>query len=80
MAVGLSAAGPGVISAVVWEWQRDDGGFSPYSPEVSAKIELAKKMGTSFFVSIGKWSVDLSRSVQIRQSIGSPFQVLPLEE
>ena len=24
----------------VWEWQRDDGGFSPFPPQDSAKIEM----------------------------------------
>ena len=28
-------------SCVVWEWQRDDGGFSPYPPETSSQIETA---------------------------------------
>ena len=80
MALGLStvstAARPNMVSAVIWEWERDDGGFSPYSPEVSAKIELTKEMGSAF-VSIGKRSVDLSRSVQIRRSTGSQNE-LPL--
>lgn len=29
------------VSCVVWEWQRDDGGFSPYPPNLSAAIEAA---------------------------------------
>ena len=49
-------------------------GTPSYSPELSAKIELTKEMGWAF-VSIGKWSVDLSRSVQIRLSTGTERQV-----
>ena len=80
MALGLgrssttAAVGPYVISAVIWEWQRDDGGFSPYHPEVSAQIEGAKGHGLGS-VSIGKWSVDLAMMIQIRQSTGSPDEM-----
>lgn len=63
------AVGPNIVSAIVWEWQRDDGGFSPYPPEVGVEIEGAKALGSAV-VPLGKWSVDLSKMVQIRLSSG----------
>lgn len=35
-AVMAQASGNGKV----WEWQRDDGGYSPFPPEDSAKIEV----------------------------------------
>ena len=34
-------AGATVVPCVCWEWQRDDGGYTPYPPDVSAQIEAA---------------------------------------
>ena len=30
-----------------WEWQRDDGGFSPFTPDVSYYVETAFMAGDS---------------------------------
>ena len=45
----MATAGSGAVPCVVWEYQRDDGGYSPYSPDISAQIESAFKSGVTVF-------------------------------
>jgi len=52
------------ISCVYWEWQRDDGGYSPYTPEQSYQIERACAAGHRN-VPLAKHTVDLNRMSQI---------------
>lgn len=64
------------IRAVVWEWQRDDGGYSPYYPEVIQAIENARKSGQTVLdlgtvsPSLAPYNVDLVRNQQIRSGTG----------
>jgi len=64
------------IRAVVWEWQRDDGGYSPYFPEVIQIIENAWKSGQTVLnlgtasASLSPYDVDLVRCQQIRPTTG----------
>jgi len=47
------------VNAVIWEWQRDDGGYAPYHPEVSHAIEETHKSGRSI-LNLGTLSKGLS--------------------
>ena len=64
------------VRVVVWEWQRDDGGYSPYYPEVIYALESARKnsqpvlnLGTAS-KSLNPYKVDLVNSLQIRSGTG----------
>ena len=64
------------IRAVIWEWQRDDGGYSPYYPEVIYALERARKngkpelnLGTASTL-LNPYKVDLVNSQQIRTGTG----------
>ena len=64
------------VRALVWEWQRDDGGYSPYYPEVIQAIENARKNGQSVLnlgtasKMLSPYKVDLVNSKQIRTGTG----------
>lgn len=64
------------VRVVVWEWQRDDGGYSPYYPEVIQAIEKARTSGQrklnlgTASRSLTPYTVDLSKSEQIRNDTG----------
>lgn len=64
------------VRAVIWEWQRDDGGFSPYYPVVIQAIENARKSGQTWLdlgtasTSMNPYKVDLVNSKQIRTGTG----------
>lgn len=67
---------PRPVRGIVWEWQRDDGGYSPYYPEVMQAIEKARTNGQRM-LSLGTASnslmpyvVDLVREEQIRNDTG----------
>lgn len=66
----------GSVLGVVWEWQRDDGGFSPYHPEVIRVIENAHKKGQNV-LNLGivskpltPYTVDLFNRTQTRTATG----------
>ena len=42
----VARTGSANVSCVVWEWQRDDGGYSPYPPEISSQMESAFGSGS----------------------------------
>lgn len=64
--------------AVCWEWQRDDGGFCPYVPEDSSKLELALASGTRQ-CQIDTYVVDFRKLVQCRKAGGGTLLVGILE-
>ena len=41
------ATSPSSVSGTVWEFQRDDGRFSPFPPQVSAEIEAKYLAGAT---------------------------------
>lgn len=57
----MATSGP--MSAVVWEWQRKDGGFSPFPPQQSTEIEAAHKTTVKMFRVTGLGILDFHRSV-----------------
>ena len=57
------------VSCVYWEWQRDDGGFSPYVPNVSNAIEAANHAGMGGHNS-GSYTVDFARMIQRKNATG----------
>ena len=64
------------VRGVVWEWQRDDGGYSPYYPEVIQAIENARTSGQkrlnlgTVSKSLAPYKVDLAKEEQIRSNTG----------
>ena len=64
------------VRVVVWEWQRDDGGYSPYYPEVIQAIENARKNGQNVLnlgtasKLLSSYKVDLVNNKQIRTGTG----------
>lgn len=64
------------VRGVVWEWQRDDGGYSPYYPEVIQAIENALTNGQKTLnlgtasKSLTPYKVDLVKKEQIRAETG----------
>lgn len=48
---------------VCWEWQRDDGGFCPYLPEVSSGVESAYMASQKQFT-VYPYSVDFPTMTQ----------------
>ena len=63
------ARGSSVVTGKVWEWQRDDGGYSPFLPQDSAKIEYAHGIGLNPY-SIGDYTVYFDIMVQRNNSSG----------
>ena len=67
---------PRPVRGVVWEWQRDDGGYSPYYPEVIQAIEKAYTSGQRTLNlgtasnSLTPYMVDLVKGEQIRNDTG----------
>ena len=61
------------VSCVCWEWQRDDGGFSPYLPEVSNEIETANHAGQGRhdLGSARVYTVDFARMIQRKNATGT---------
>ena len=61
------------VSCVCWEWQRDDGGFSPYLPEVSNEIEAANHAGLGWhnLGSARVYTVDFARMIQRKNASGA---------
>lgn len=57
------------VSCVCWEWQRDDGGFSPYVPDISNAIEAANHAGLGAHNS-GSYTVDFARMIQQKNATG----------
>ena len=57
------------VTCVYWEWQRDDGGFSPYVPNVSNAIEAANHAGMGGHNS-GSYTVDFVRMIQRKNATG----------
>ena len=57
------------VSCVCWEWQRDDGGFSPYVPNISNAIEAANHAGLGAHNS-GSYTVDFARMIQQKNATG----------
>ena len=64
MAMAMSS-----VSCVYWEWQRDDGGFSPYLPNISNAIEAANHAGLGGHNS-GTYAVDFARMIQRKNATG----------
>lgn len=64
------ARGSSVGVGKVWEWERDDGGYSPFPPQDSAHIEYAYNMRLRTFPlgSLGQYTVDFDRMVQRNNS------------
>lgn len=64
-AASLAMAGGSFVSGKVWEWQRDDGRYSPFPPEDSAKIEadFSARLATSILGSGDK--LDFKKSVMV---------------
>ena len=59
------------VSCVCWEWQRDDGGFSPYLPEVSRAIEAANHVGMgSHVLGSSVYTVDFGKMIQLKNATG----------
>ena len=56
-------------SCVYWEWQRDDGGFSPYPPNNSNAIEAANHAGLGGHNS-GTYTIDFGRMIQRKNATG----------
>ena len=61
------------MQCVVWEWQRDDGGFSPYSPDMSFQIEAAYSTGTGNYTMVDH-TVHFTRMVQKKHNTGWAFE------
>ena len=57
------------VQCVVWEWQRDDGGFSPYPPDMSSQIEAAYSTGTGSYIMVD-YTVHISRMIQKKHNTG----------
>lgn len=64
------------VRGVVWEWQRDDSGYSPYYPEVIQAIENARTSGQrrlnlgTVSKSLAPYKVDVVKKEQIRSNTG----------
>ena len=55
----------------MWEWQRDDGGYSPYPPETSAQVERAYCSGAaSHAMTDVDYTVHFSTMTQQKNSTG----------
>lgn len=67
-----------MVSCVCWEWQRDDGGFSPYIPEVSNAIETSNHagMGWHHTGSARVYTIDFGRMIQRKNNTGK-YKVCP---
>jgi len=78
----------GTFNAVIWEWQRDDGGYAPYHPEVSHAIEEARNSGKNILnlgtisKELSPYHLDVRNFTQTRSSTGmvrsirrSPIQI-----
>ena len=57
------------VSCVCWEWQRDDGGFSPYLPDDSKDIEAAYDALKDSH-DLGTYTVDFGKMVQRNNTSG----------
>jgi len=57
------------VQCVVWEWQRDDGGFSPYPPDMSCQIETAYFNGAGNYTMVD-YTVHFGRMVQKKHNTG----------
>ena len=57
------------VQCVVWEWERDDGGFSPYPPDMSSQIEEAYSTGTGSYTMVD-YTVHFSRMIQKKHNTG----------
>ena len=64
------AAGGGCVRGFVWEWQRKDGGFSPFPPQDSATIEAASVAGTPAYCNLSSGRVDW-KNMRLRRHAGS---------
>lgn len=62
-AATYTSAATSATTAVVWQFQRDDGGFSPYHPQASADIEAAFNRGNSS-LTVGRYTIDLTTMQQ----------------
>lgn len=51
------------VNGIVWEFQRNDGGFSPFPPQVSAEIEANHQAGLSTGAPIGHGQIDFAKRV-----------------
>ena len=61
----------GFLPGVIFEYRRDDGNWSPYSPDVSAELELAYvKRSRTCSLKGGKYIVDFTNLTQTRISTG----------
>lgn len=60
------------VNCVCWEWQRDDGGFSPYPPPLSHAIEAANHagMGSHDLDSNRTYTVDFMKMTQRKNTSG----------
>ena len=58
------------VNCVYWEWQRDDGGFSPYIPSNSNAIEAANHAGLGGHNS-GSYTIDFARMIQRKNATGT---------
>ena len=57
------------VSCVCWEWQRDDGGFSPYLPDDSKTIEAAYDALIDSH-DLGTYTVDFGKMMQRNNTSG----------
>ena len=80
MAVSGAGSQVGSVSGVIWEWQRKDGGFSPFPPHLSQEIEAAYHSGgtpSSTFNAAGHGKLDFNARV-IRNSSRECFHAQPV--
>ena len=66
------------MSGRVWEWQRDDGGFSPFPPQDIAAINTAFNSGSTTCSTVSGYTLDFSRMMQIRTT-SREFNSNPLQ-
>lgn len=68
----MATAAVGGSNCVVWEWQRDDGGYSAYQPETSAKIET-EYGNNSGHCNVGIYTIYFGRMIQKRNDTGKIY-------
>ena len=68
MALAMAVASTS-LNCVVWEWQRDDGGYSPYVPETSSQIETAYSSGAPSLI-MADYTVYFANMIQKKNNTG----------
>lgn len=84
------AFGPARTQCYIWEWQRDDGGFSPYPADVTQMLEdrFNKTRSSSFDLQhlpnsamarhprLHEYTVDFAAMEQVHKESGGPSSLL----